>query len=86
MAQCPTCHPNSLVPVHQWSSAHAKEARKNLTSCQSCHADGNVCMKCHSAVSGLKVNPHPRSWSSIKGRLSRASDNKSCLKCHLTVP
>ena len=86
VAQCPTCHPNSLVPVHQWSAEHAKEARKNLTSCRSCHSDGNVCMKCHSAVSGLRVNPHPRSWSSIKGRLSSASNNKTCLKCHLTVP
>lgn len=85
-AQCPTCHPNSLVPANQWSAGHAREARKNLTSCQTCHSDGQVCLKCHSAVSGLKVNPHPGNWGRIKNRLGRASDNRTCLKCHLTVP
>ncbi len=85
-AQCPTCHPNSLVPVHVWSSAHASEARRNLTSCQTCHSDGAVCMKCHSAVSGLRVNPHPRNWSSIKGRMQSAGNSRSCLKCHITIP
>ncbi|HWR59428.1 MAG TPA: hypothetical protein VN328_11120 [Thermodesulfovibrionales bacterium] len=84
--QCPTCHPNSLVPTHQWSAGHAREARKNLTSCQSCHSDGQVCFKCHSAASGLKVNPHPRNWSSVKGRLQSASDSRSCVKCHIRIP
>jgi hypothetical protein len=85
-AQCPTCHPNSLVPTHVWSSAHASEARRNLTSCQTCHSDGAVCMKCHSAASGLKVNPHPRNWSSVKGRLQSAGNSRSCIKCHITIP
>ena len=81
-AQCPTCHPNSLVPTHRWSTDHAREARKNLASCQTCHADGDVCMKCHSAVTGLKVNPHPRNWDRIRGKLERASGNRTCIKCH----
>jgi hypothetical protein len=85
-AQCPTCHPNSIVPANQWSAAHAREARKNLTSCQSCHSEGDVCMKCHSAVSGLKVNPHPRDWNKVKGKLAGAAGNRTCVKCHLTVP
>ena len=85
-AQCPTCHPNSLVPAHQWSSAHAQEARRNLASCQACHSDGQVCLKCHSAASGLRVSPHPKGWASIKGKLAGASNNKTCLKCHITVP
>jgi len=81
-AQCPTCHPNSLLPKHQWSSEHAREARKNLSSCQSCHPEGDVCLKCHSAKSGLMVNPHPRNWKKISGRLSDAGNRRSCVKCH----
>ncbi len=84
--QCQTCHPSGLVPVHQWSAAHAREARKNLATCQTCHPDGDVCMKCHSAATGLRVSPHPRNWGNIKGRLGRAGDNRTCLKCHITVP
>jgi hypothetical protein len=81
-AQCPTCHPNGELPIHRWSSEHAREARRNLSSCQACHPDGDVCMKCHSAQIGLMINPHPRSWGSIKGRLRSASDSRTCLKCH----
>lgn len=81
-AQCQTCHPNSVLPRHQWSASHAREARKNLVSCQTCHPEGDVCLKCHSAISGLKVNPHPRNWGKISGRLKDASDNRTCIKCH----
>jgi hypothetical protein len=84
--QCRTCHPNGLVPTHQWSGEHAREARRNLSSCQTCHPEGDVCMKCHSAITGLRVNPHPRNWAAIKGRLTRASDKRTCLRCHITVP
>ncbi|BCS55904.1 cytochrome C [Geobacter sp. SVR] len=81
-SQCPTCHPNSVVPAHQWSSDHAREARRNLQSCQSCHEDGNVCIKCHSARTGLKVSPHPRNWGSIKGNLKDRGNGRSCIQCH----
>ena len=84
--QCKTCHVDSVLPVHEWSATHAREARKNLSSCQTCHPEGDVCMKCHSAKTGLGINPHPRNWGNIKGRLGRASDNRTCLKCHITVP
>lgn len=80
--QCQGCHPNSVLPSHQWSNSHAREARKNLATCQACHPDGDICLKCHSAKSGLMVNPHPRDWDDIKGRLNRASDGKTCRKCH----
>lgn len=80
--QCQGCHPNSVLPSHQWSSSHAREARKNLATCQACHPDGDICFKCHSARSGLMVNPHPRDWDDIKNRLKRASDAKTCRKCH----
>jgi hypothetical protein len=85
-SQCQTCHPNSLVPSHRWSSDHAREARKNLTSCQSCHADGQVCLKCHSAVTGLRVNPHPRGWDKISNKMKNKSNERTCIKCHITVP
>ncbi|MCX7793486.1 MAG: hypothetical protein N2257_03640 [Thermodesulfovibrionales bacterium] len=81
-AQCQVCHPNSLLPKHQWSSAHAREARKNLISCQTCHPDGDVCLKCHSAKTGLRINPHPEDWGKIKNRLRDASNERTCIKCH----
>lgn len=81
-SQCQTCHPNSVLPKHQWSSSHAREARKNLMSCQTCHPAGAVCLKCHSAVSGLRANPHPRNWGSISEKMRKASDNRTCRKCH----
>ncbi len=79
---CGACHPNSVLPAHEWSSQHAREARKNLTTCQACHPQGDVCLTCHSAVSGLRVNPHPEDWGSIQENLRDASDNRTCKKCH----
>lgn len=81
-AQCQGCHVRGVLPHNQWAQAHAREARKGLATCQTCHADGDVCMKCHSAVTGLRINPHPRNWSKISGRLRSASNNKTCVKCH----
>lgn len=79
---CATCHPNSVLPTHQWSGSHAREARKNLATCQSCHPQGDVCLTCHSARSGLRVNPHPADWDDMKGRLERAGGRKTCNRCH----
>jgi len=84
--QCVGCHKNAsgqtVLPSHEWSSQHAREARKSLATCQACHPDGDVCLKCHSARSGLMVSPHPGDWDDIQGRLKRASDGKTCRKCH----
>lgn len=79
---CQTCHPNSVLPTHKWSSSHAQEARRNLPTCQACHPDGDVCLKCHSAKFGLQVNPHPDNWDDIKNRLNRAAGQRTCVKCH----
>lgn len=81
---CQTCHPGGLVPTHTWSGDHAIEARRNLQSCQTCHSDGDVCLTCHSARSGLRVNPHPRNWGSIKGNLKERGNGRSCIRCHDT--
>ncbi len=79
---CESCHPDSVLPSHDWSASHAREARKNLATCQACHPEGDICLKCHSARSGLMVSPHPSDWDDIDGRLRRASDGKTCRKCH----
>ncbi len=81
-SQCLSCHPGSVLLAHDWSSSHAREARKNLATCQACHLEGDICLKCHSSKTGLRVNPHPKSWGNIKGRLDRASKGSVCRKCH----
>ncbi|MCM2359901.1 MAG: cytochrome C [Geobacteraceae bacterium] len=83
-AVCQTCHPGGLVPTHTWSGEHAIEARRNLQACQTCHSDGDVCLTCHSARTGLKVNPHPRNWSAVKGNFKDKSNGRSCIRCHDT--
>ncbi len=85
-SQCQTCHPGGMLPRRVWSSDHRREALRDLQSCQTCHADGQTCLKCHSSRAGLRINPHPSNWSSIKDNLRSASDGKVCLKCHVTVP
>lgn len=84
---CDTCHSGAIkgkfVPYSQWAPEHARDARKNLATCQSCHPGGDVCLRCHSSKLGnLGINPHPKNWDDIKGRLDRASGGKTCRKCH----
>lgn len=83
-AECTNCHTGSVLPSrHLWTADHAREARRNLSSCQSCHADGDVCITCHSAKAGLSVNPHPKGWEGSKAsRMKKASDAVTCKKCH----
>ena len=79
---CKTCHSDAVLSAHDWSASHAKEARKNLASCQACHPQGDICIKCHSATTGLGINPHPRDWKDFANRLKDASDGRTCRKCH----
>lgn len=62
-----------------WTSEHASEARRNLQSCQVCHPDGDVCLRCHSAKSGARVNPHPESF---RGGNISSRTSKTCRVCH----
>ena len=80
--QCQTCHPGGVLPQHVWSADHAREARRNLQACQTCHSDGDVCLTCHSARTGLQINPHPRNWNAVKDKYRSKSDGRSCIKCH----
>jgi hypothetical protein len=63
-----------------WNSEHSREARRNLQSCQSCHPEGDVCLKCHSAKLSVRVNPHPKDWNGSK--LKSASGDRTCRVCH----
>lgn len=80
--QCQTCHTDAVLPSHEWSNNHAKEARKNLAACQSCHYEGDTCLKCHSAKTGLMVNPHPKDWDKFKDNIKNATNGRTCRKCH----
>lgn len=82
---CDACHTAGTVApdFHDWSVGHAREARRSLATCQSCHPDGDTCLRCHSARSGvLGFNPHPKDWNSIKGTLKKVSNGRTCRKCH----
>ena len=83
-AQCVGCHPSgSIIPSSSgWSNTHAREARKNLATCQACHPEGDICLRCHSDLGGLGINPHPKDWTDIADTLDRASGGRTCRKCH----
>jgi hypothetical protein len=74
---CDLCHPG-VATSHVWSSNHAREARRDLQLCQSCHERAEVCITCHSARTGLRVNPHPGGWNDIKDNI----DQRVCRRCH----
>ena len=79
--QCQDCHPGGALSSDQWSRDHAKEARRTLGSCQSCHPDGDACLACHSARTGLMVSPHPSNWRKIQQKFKKESP-EVCDKCH----
>jgi hypothetical protein len=82
---CGTCHIQlEMAPdFHTWSVEHAREARRNLATCQACHAGGDTCLTCHSARSGVVgFNPHGKNWNDRKDRLDKASGGRTCSKCH----
>jgi hypothetical protein len=70
----------SQAYIAAFPQEHAAEARRNLASCQSCHPDGNVCVTCHSARSGPRVNPHPTGFKA--SRIGSRSNDRSCRVCH----
>ncbi|MBE0599631.1 MAG: cytochrome C [Desulfuromonadales bacterium] len=83
VGRCDDCHTETVAPnFHEWTLAHAREARKNLATCQSCHPGGDTCLKCHTSGG---FNPHGKSWGDRAGRLQDASKSKSCKKCHTSI-
>lgn len=82
---CFVCHTSGSVAAdfHDWSIGHAREARRSLATCQSCHPSGDTCLNCHSARGGVVgFNPHGKDWDDRKGRLQRASNGRTCRMCH----
>jgi Cytochrome c7 and related cytochrome c len=83
--------PNKAFHVANWASRgpgpnlHAGEARRNITSCASCHRDED-CMDCHSAEPGkLHASPHPTGWrGSARCRALDRGNRRMCLRCHTT--
>lgn len=73
--------PSGAGQTFIWNSEHASEARRNLQSCQACHPEGDVCIRCHGtrAKGGSAINPHPKSF---KGGNIRDRSDRSCTKCH----
>jgi len=88
---CRECHMNfglegggnSVAPFHDnqalWILSHPQAARQDLESCVSCHQQSD-CMRCHSASSGLRINPHGPDFqgSSISER-----NQAMCKLCHV---
>ncbi len=79
--QCQDCHPGGAISSREWTSGHANEARRNLSSCRGCHPTGEACLSCHSARDGLKVSPHPGNWRQIQKKFRKESP-RTCERCH----
>ena len=64
---------------------HAQEARRNITSCASCHREED-CVSCHGAdATKGRISPHPSSWrGSARCRALDRGDRRMCLRCHVT--
>lgn len=66
------------------ANRHAVHARRNVSSCVSCHKERD-CMSCHARrrAGGLGHNPHgPGFRGSRRCRALLRSNQRSCLKCH----
>jgi len=90
-AFCRECHLGSgiqgqgdmVAPFHDgqalWILSHPQAARQDLESCVSCHQQ-NDCLRCHSASTGLRMNPHGPDFDAS----SMSSRNKAmCALCHV---
>lgn len=70
------------APYHDgqgaWLLSHAQAARQDLETCVSCHQQTD-CLRCHSATSGMGINPHGPDFSP-----SSLSDRNPalCTVCH----
>lgn len=79
---------DAAKPFHPagWDTLHAGAARRNITSCASCHREED-CVQCHSAEPGkaISVSPHPAGWrGSLRCRMLDQKNRRMCLRCHIT--
>jgi hypothetical protein len=63
-----------------WIQSHAQAARQDLESCVSCHQQTD-CQACHSARSGLGVNPHGPDFN---GSSINEQNKAMCTLCHIS--
>ncbi len=79
-------HPAGWATKGVGPNRHAIEAKKNITSCTSCHREED-CLTCHSAEPGnaMHASPHPPGWrGSAKCRAMDRRNRRMCLRCHIT--
>jgi len=89
-AFCRECHLNLgmegrgdlVAPFHDsqtlWILSHPQAARQDLESCVTCHRQSD-CLRCHSATSGLRINPHGPDFNP-SGMADR--NQGACILCH----
>lgn len=65
-----------------WLLGHGQAARQGLEACVACHSEA-TCLRCHSAKSGFRVNPHGPDFD--PGHVAGKS-TQSCAICHLSLP
>jgi hypothetical protein len=77
-------HPPGWASAGPGPNLHAREARRSITSCASCHRE-DECLTCHSAQPGSPhVSPHPRGWrGSAQCRALDRGNRRMCLRCHI---
>jgi hypothetical protein len=78
-------HPSGWVSSGVGTNLHAAAARRNVTSCASCHREED-CLACHSAeATSLRISPHPAGWrGSLRCRMLDRGNRRMCLRCHIT--
>jgi hypothetical protein len=78
-------HPAGWASGTGGENRHAREARRSLSSCASCHREED-CLRCHSAdASSLRVSPHGKGWrGSARCRALDRGNRRMCLRCHVT--
>jgi hypothetical protein len=77
-------HPPGWASAGPGPNLHARDARRNITGCASCHREDD-CLKCHSAQPGAPhASPHPPGWrSSARCRALDRGNRRMCLRCHI---
>jgi hypothetical protein len=79
-------HPAGWATAGVGPNRHAQEARRNISSCASCHREED-CLKCHTAEPGnmVRASPHPAGWrGSARCRALDRGNRRMCLRCHIT--
>ncbi len=78
-------HPPGWATAGMGPNRHKDEAKKNITSCASCHREED-CLTCHSnEVGTLRASPHPRGWrGSARCEALDRGNRRMCLRCHIT--